>query len=261
MIHPTAILEDGAEIGADVDIGPYCIIGRGARLGDGVKLLNHVTIAGNTTVGEGCVIHPYASLGSPPQHLGYGGEETRLEVGARNTIREHVTMNIGTVAGGGVTRVGDDGFFMVGAHVAHDCQVGDKVIFANNATLGGHVSVGDGVFLGGLSAIHQHSRVGDYAFVGGCAAVTMDIIPYASAMGNHARLTGLNVIGMKRRGLERKTIHALRSAYRMLFLGEDDTFKDRLAAVTSEFGGVQEVMHIMAFINEDASRSLMGPAR
>ncbi len=259
-IHKTAFIEDGAEIGRNAEIGPFCHVDKAATIGDGVKLISHVIISGRTAIGEGTIVHPFAVLGGPPQHLGYRGEDTALEIDAGNIIREHVTMNIGTAAGGGVTRVGKNGIFMAGAHVAHDCQVGDYAIFANNASLGGHVEVGDHVFLGALSGIHQFCRIGDFSFTGGCAAVTADIIPFGSVMGNHARLVGLNVIGMKRRGLTRETIHSLRSAYRTLFLGED-TFKERVARASSEFGDCPEVMQIVSFINQDAPRPLMGPVR
>lgn len=259
-VHPSAIVERGAEIGDNVVIGPFCHIGAGARLHDGVVLESHVVVKGATEIGARTHAHPFAVLGGPPQHLGYKGEETRLVIGSGNTIREHVTMNPGTPAGGGVTRIGDNGFFMVGSHVGHDCQVGDHVIFANNATLGGHVVVGDHVFLGGLCAIHQNGRIGDFAFVGGCAAVTSDIIPYASVMGNHARLVGLNIVGMKRRGLPREAIRQLRGAYRMLFYGAE-TFKERLERVREEYVRSDEVRRIISFIDEDASRSLMTPAR
>lgn len=259
-IHSTAIVERGAELGDNVVIGSFCHVSAGARLHDGVVLKSHVVIEGATEIGARTVVHPFAVLGGPPQHLGYKGEDTKLVIGADTIIREHVTMNRGAPVGGGVTRVGDNGFFMTGAHVAHDCQVGDHAIFANNATLGGHVEVGDSVFLGGLCAIHQFTRIGDFAFIGGCAAVTSDIIPYASVMGNHARLVGLNIIGMKRRGLPRPVIHDLRSAYRMLFFGED-TFKDRLEAVRERYGDRDEVRRILSFIDRDASRALMTPAR
>lgn len=259
-IHPTAFVDAGAELGAEVTIGPYCIVGPNVRLHDGVTLHSNVVLQGNTEIGARTIVHPFSVLGGPPQHLGYKGEDTKLIVGAGNLIREHVTMNIGTEAGGGVTRIGSHGFFMVGAHVGHDCQVGDRVIFANNATLGGHVKIGDYVFLGGLCAIHQNCRIGDFAFIGGCAAVPSDVIPYASAMGNHARLAGLNIIGMKRRGLPRKTMHNLRNAYKLLF-AEDDTFKDRLLRVRDLYGECEEVMRIVNFIEYDSSRSLMTPGR
>lgn len=259
-IHPTAIVDSGAKLGADVEIGAYSKIGADVTLGDGVVVASHVVIEGETTIGDETQIYPFAYLGGPPQHLGYRGEQTRLEIGVKNIIREQVTMNIGTAQGGGITRVGDRGMFMVGAHIAHDCHIGNDVIFANNATLGGHVTIGKNVFLGGLCAIHQNCRIGDYAFIGGCAAVPCDVIPYASASGNHADLVGLNIIGMKRRGMDRKSIHALRGAYRMLFNGEGN-FKDRLGMVREQYGDHKEVVTVLDFIEYDASRSLMTPRR
>jgi UDP-N-acetylglucosamine acyltransferase len=257
--HPTAIIESGAEIG-DATIGPYCHIGAGVKLHDGVVLESHVVVQGPAEIGSGTHIYPFAMLGGPPQHLGCKGENTKLLVGAGNIIREHVTMHRGTVAGGGETRVGDNGFFMAGAHVAHDCQVGDKVIFANGAGIGGHVTIGDLAFLGAYCAIHQHCRIGEHAFIGGCAAVTCDVIPYASAVGNHARLVGLNVIGLKRRGFSRAAIHDLRSAYRVLFFGEG-VFKDRFEAVRSRYSGNSEVSRVLDFITTGDSRPLMMAAR
>ncbi len=259
-IHPTAIVEEGARIADDVVIGPMCQVGANVVLGAGVVLHSHVVITGNTVIGSQSVVHPFAVLGGPPQHLQYRGEATQLQIGADVIIREHVTMNLGTEAGGGVTRIGDRGFFMAGAHVAHDCQVGNDVIFANSATLGGHVVVGERAFLGGLSAIHQFCRIGDYAFVGGCAAVAGDIIPYASAFGNHARLGGLNIIGMKRSNIARATIHQLRGAYRLLFEGEG-AFVDRLEMARETYGDCAEVGRILAFIDAGATRSLMTAGR
>jgi len=260
-IHPTAIVEDGADIAEGATVGPYCVVGAEAKLGAGAVLKAHVVIDGDTTIGARTIVHPFAVLGGPPQHMQYDGEKTRLLIGEDVVIREHVTMNPGTPGGGGVTRVGNRGFFMTGAHIGHDCDVGDDVIFANNATLGGHVKVGDHAFLGGLCAIHQHCRIGDYAFVGGCAAVACDIIPYASAFGNHARLGGLNVIGMKRRKMPRASIQALRAAYRLMFEGEEGTFKDRLEIARTQFDGNAEVARVIAFIDNGATRSLMTPAR
>lgn len=259
-IHPTAIVEDGAEIAEGVSVGAYCVVGAKVKLGPGVVLHPHVMVAGRTEIGAHTVVHAFASLGGPPQHVAYRGEDTRLVIGARNVIREHVTMNLGTPAGRGETRVGDDGFFMTACHVGHDCVIGDHVIMANCATLGGHVVVGDFVFLGGLCAIHQFSRIGAYAFIGGCAAVTADVIPYGSAIGNHARLAGLNIIGMKRRGLSREAIHDLRGAYRLLF-AEEGSFQERLAEVAARYGGREEVRRIIDFIRADARRPVMAPAR
>jgi UDP-N-acetylglucosamine acyltransferase len=257
-IHPTAQVAQGAVLGRDVEIGPYCIVGPQVTLGDRVKLISHVVLEGVTTIGEDTRIYPFAVLGGAPQHLAHRGEDTRLVVGARNTIREHVTMHTGTVMGGGVTSVGSDGLFMVACHVAHDCTVGDHVVLANNATLGGHVQFGDYVFMGGLAAVHQHSRVGRYSFIGGLAAVTRDVIPYGSVWGNKAYLEGLNLVGLKRRGFSRETITNLRSAYRLLF-GPEGTFQERLDDVAQGFGGSAEVMEIVDFIRTDASRPLCLP--
>jgi len=259
-IHPTAIIEDGAELGADVVIGPMCHIGGSVRLHDGVTLQKFVVIEGDTEIGARTVVHPFAVLGGPPQHLKHRGEDTKLIIGADAIIRENVTMNTGTVEGGGVTRVGDRGFFMIGSHIAHDCEIGNDVICSINVAVGGHVKVGEGAFLGGQSAIHQFCRIGSYAFVGGCAAVITDIIPYASAVGNHARLAGLNIIGLKRRGMERRAIHDLRAAYRILF-DDNDTFKERVDRVRMEFSESDEVRRIVSFIDAGASRPLMTPGR
>jgi UDP-N-acetylglucosamine acyltransferase len=258
-IHATAVVHDGARLGQDVEIGPYCIVGPKVVLGDRVRLVAHVVIEGNTEIGEGTEVHPFAVLGSAPQHLGHKGEDTRLVVGARNIVREHVTMHTGTAMGAGVTRIGDEGLFMVGSHVAHDCVVGNKVVLANNATLGGHVQIGDFVFLGGLSAVHQHTRVGRYTFVGGLAAVTKDVIPYGSVWGNHAHLEGLNLVGLKRRGFSRETINDLRAAYRLLFAPEG-TFQERLEDVAATYANSAEVSEIVSFIRADANRPLCLPS-
>ena len=257
-IHPTAIVHDGACLGADVEIGPYSVVGAGVTLGDGVRLLSHAVIDGQTQIGESCVVHPFAYLGGPPQHSAHKGEPTRLVVGARNVIREHVTMHTGTVGGRGVTTVGSDGLFMAGSHVAHDCIVGNHVIMANTATLGGHVHMADFVFMGGLSAAHQFSRIGRYSFVGGLAAVTKDIIPFGSVWGNHAHLEGLNLVGLRRRGFSRETINELRAAYRLLF-ADEGTFQERLADVADTYASSPEVMEIVGFIQADANRPLCLP--
>jgi UDP-N-acetylglucosamine acyltransferase len=257
-IHPTAVVHDGAKLGADVEVGPYSIVGKDVTLGDGVRLLSHAVIDGVTQIGEACVVHPFAYLGGPPQHTGHKGEATGLVVGARNTIREHVTMHTGTVGGRGVTTVGADSLFMAGSHVAHDCIVGDNVVLANCATLGGHVHMGDFVFMGGLAAAHQYSRIGRYSFIGGLAAVTKDVIPYGSVWGNHAHLEGLNLVGLRRRGFSREQINALRAAYRLLF-ADEGTFQERLADVAETYASSAEVMEIVSFIQADANRPLCLP--
>ena len=257
-IHPTAIVHDGAKLGADVEVGPYCIVGEATTLADGVRLLSHAVIDGLTEIGEACVVHPFAYLGGPPQHTGHKGEQTRLVVGARNTIREHVTMHTGTASGRGVTTVGSDSLFMAGSHVAHDCIVGNNVVMANCATLGGHVHMADFVFMGGLAAAHQYSRIGRYSFIGGLAAVTKDVIPFGSVWGNHAHLEGLNLVGLRRRGFSREQINALRAAYRLLF-ADEGTFQERLADVAETYAASDEVMEIVSFIQADANRPLCLP--
>lgn len=257
-IHPTAIIDKSAELGADVEIGPYCIVGPGVRLGARTRLVSHVFIERETTLGEDNVVHPFAVLGQPAQDTSYKGEPTKLAIGSRNTIREHVSMHRGTVRSRGETVVGDGGYFMAQSHVAHDCVVGNNVIFAQGATLGGHVQVGDHVIMGGLSAMHQNGRIGHHAFVGGLAAVVADVIPYGSVFGNHAQLAGLNVVGLKRRGFTREAIHDLRAAYRLLF-AEEGTFQERLDDVAELYAHVAEVREIVTFIRADAQRPLCMP--
>jgi UDP-N-acetylglucosamine acyltransferase len=259
QIHPTAIVSPGAQLGQDVEVGAFCTVGPQVQLGDGVRLVSHVVIEGATQIGAGTTVHPFAVLGGAPQHLAHKGEETRLVIGERNIIREHVTMHTGTVGGGGVTKIGSDSLYMVGAHVAHDCIVGDRVTFANNATLGGHVVIGDFVFMGGLCAVHQFTRIGRYSFVGGGGVVTKDIIPYGSVWGNHAHLEGLNLVGLKRRGFTREAINALRAAYRLLF-ADEGTFQERLDDVARVFAGSPEVMEIVDFIRAEANRPLCLPS-
>ncbi len=258
QIHPTAIVAPGATLAEDVSIGPYCVVGEEVVLGAGVTLIAHIVVDGRTTIGEKTCIFPFASIGLEPQDLKYRGEKSRLVIGRHNTIREHVTMNPGTEGGGMVTRVGDHGLFMVGAHVAHDCQIGDHVIMANNATLAGHVVVEDYALLGGLSAVHQFVRIGQHAMIGGMSGVERDVIPYGQVMGDRARLSGLNIIGMQRRGFSREDIQTLRSAYQFLF-SADGTFNDRVTEMAERFGGVAPVDDIIAFIRADSTRAICQP--
>jgi len=260
LIHPTAIVDPKAELGAEVEIGAFSVVGANVRLHQGVKLASHVVIEGHTELGPDCVVYPFAILGGPPQHAGHRGEPTRLELGARNIVREHVTMHCGTASGRATTQVGSDGFFMVGVHIGHDCIVGDKVVMANSATLGGHVVVEDHVIMGGLSAAHQYIRIGRHAFVGGMAGVNHDVIPFGNVWGNHAHLEGLNLVGLKRRGFSREVINTLRAAYRMLF-AEEGTFQERLDDTSEVYGASPEVMEIVSFIRADSSRPLTTPKR
>lgn len=254
-IHPTAIVDPAAKIAADAVVGPWCRVGPDVTLMGGVQLVSSVVVEGVTEIGAGTVIHPFSVIGGPPQHGGYKGEPTRLVIGENNLIREGSTFNRGTVQGSGVTTVGSNGMFMTGAHVGHDSVVGDRVTFANNATLGGHVTIGDGVFLGGLCAVHQWGRVGQGAMVGGLAAVTRDVIPYGSVWGNHARLHGLNMVGLKRRGFDRDRIKRMLAFYRDLFEG-DGAFSERLDRAEAATGDMAEAAEIVAFIRDGGSRPL-----
>src|ERR1700738_3356615 len=229
-IDPTARIEDGAVIGEGTSIGPYCVIGPHVVVGANCKLIAHVNVARHTTIAAGCVIYPFAALGGPPQDLSYRGEPTRLEIGEECTIREGVTMNVGTKKGGGITRVGDRGYFMNCAHVGHDCVVGDNVIFATSATLGGHCEIGDFVYIGGLSAVHQFPRIGPQVMVGGVCGVRGDVIPFGLVNGQYASLEGLNIIGMKRRKFTRERLATVRSFYQKLFHGPG-IFAERLIKV------------------------------
>ncbi len=260
MIDPSARVADGARIGDGVEIGPYCIVGPQVELGDGVRLIGHVHIAGVTTIGAGTVVYPFASLGTPPQSVHYRGGATRLVIGPRCELREGVTVNTGTEAGGGVTSVGERCLLMVGSHVGHDCHVGNAVTFANNAVLGGHVSVGDNVFLGGQAAVHQFVRIGEGVMLAGLSGASGDIIPFGYARGQIADLAGLNVIGLRRRGATRDDLHRLRRAFRILFLG-DGVFADRLKEVESEFADDVRVTKITAFIRDGGKRPLVTPGK
>lgn len=258
-IHPTAIVHDGAQLGEDVQIGPYCIVGSQVTLKDRVSLKSHVVIDGLTELGADCVVHPFACLGGPPQHLAHKGEPTRLIVGERNLVRESVIMHTGTEKGGGITSVGNDCMFMAGSGIAHDCILGNNVILANQASVGGHVRIGDFVFLGGSCAVHQFARLGRYCFIGGGAVVTKDVIPYGSVWGNHARLEGLNLVGLKRRGFSRELILALRTAYRMMF-AEEGTFQERLDDVLENFSEIDQVVEIVRFIRDESNRPICLPS-
>jgi UDP-N-acetylglucosamine acyltransferase len=257
-IDPTARVADGARIGDGVEIGPFCLVGPQAELKDGVRLLSHVNVTGVTTVGEGTVVYPFSSLGTPPQSVHYRGGATKLVIGARCELRESVTMNTGTEEGLGVTTVGDRCFLMVGAHVGHDCTVGNDVNLANNVVLGGHVSVGDFTFLGGHVAIHQYVRVGEGVMMAGMSAARDDIIPFGFALGQTGALVGLNIVGMRRRGATRAEMHRVRRAYRSLFFVEG-RIADRIDAVEREFGDDALVGKIIAFIRAGGKRPLMRP--
>lgn len=258
-IHPTAIVEDGAQIGNGCVIGPYSVVGPNVTLHDGVELKSHVVVAGHTSVGEGTTIFPFASIGHQPQDLKYAGEVTRLEIGRNNQIREHATMNPGTAGGGGLTKIGDNCLFMMSTHVGHDCVVGNGCILANNATLAGHVELEDHVILGGLSAVRQWIRVGKGAIIGGLTGVEFDLIPFGSAIGDRAHLAGLNLVGLKRSNLPREEIHALRAAYREIFESDEGTLLERAARVAKAHADRPLVKTVTDFMFARENRRFMTP--
>ncbi|MGH1417427.1 MAG: acyl-ACP--UDP-N-acetylglucosamine O-acyltransferase [Hyphomicrobiaceae bacterium] len=257
-IHPTAIVEDGAKLGADVTIGPYSMVGPEVELGDGVELVSHAVVAGNTKIGAQTRIFPFASVGHQPQDLKYHGEASTLTIGAKCVIREGVTINPGTEGGGLKTVVGDRCAFLANSHVGHDCHVGNDVIFSNNVMLAGHCDVGDFVILGGGAAVIQFARVGNHAFVGGMSGLENDLIPYGMALGNRAYLSGLNIIGLQRRKFSRESIKDLRRAYRLLF-AEEGTLTERMEDVAEEFEGHETVTEIIEFIRQGGKRSVCTP--
>lgn len=259
-VHPMSVIEDGAEIGEGVVIGPFCHVGPKVVLGDNVELLSHVVVTGRTTVGAGGRIFQSAVVGGDSQSAKHSAVDTTLEIGKNCTIREGVTLNTGTVEHGGRTIIGDDCLFLAYSHVAHDCRVGNHVIMSNNVMLAGHVTVGDHAIIGGGAAVHQFTRIGPHAFIGGLSAVSYDVIPYGILNGNPGLLEGLNVVGMSRSGIERPVIHRVRQAYKAIFDG-DGSVRDKAAAIRSDYEDCAQVIEILDFIAADADRSLSTPAR
>jgi UDP-N-acetylglucosamine acyltransferase len=255
-VHPTAIVEDGARLGAEVEIGPYCIVGPGTVLHEGVRLLSHVVVAGQTEIGARTIVHAHAVLGGEAQMHRHNPGDMRLRIGADNVIRECVTMSTGSTAGRGVTNIGDRGYFMAGCHVAHDCIIGDDVTLSNGVQLGGHVVLEQGVIMGGLSAIQQFGRIGRYAFVSGVTGIVADVIPYGSVIGTHARLYGLNLVGFRRRNVPRGRVHALRAAYRLIFHSDEGTIQENAGRAGEQWPDVPEVQEVVAFILADAKRPI-----
>lgn len=256
-IHPSAIVEPGARIAAGVTVGPFSIIGPEVTLAEGVTVKSHAVVTGWTEMGEGSVVFPFATVGEVPQDLKFKGEHTRLIVGRRTRIREGATLNIGTEGGGGVTRVGDDCLIMTGAHVGHDAQIGNRVILVNQVAIAGHCVLGDDVIVGGLSGVHQWVRIGQGAIIGAVTMVTNDVLPYGLVQGPRGELDGLNLVGLKRRGVDRTEIMALRAAYQMLAQGEG-TFLDR-ARRLSEESESPLVRQITDFILSESDRSFLTP--
>ncbi|AWI83499.1 acyl-[acyl-carrier-protein]--UDP-N-acetylglucosamine O-acyltransferase [Alloyangia pacifica] len=257
VIHPSAYVEPGAQIGEGCKIGPFCHVGPEVVLAANVELKSHVVVTGRTEIGEDTVIFPFAVIGEIPQDLKFRGEKTKLVIGKRNRIREHVTMNSGTEGGGGVTRVGDDGLFMAGCHVAHDAQVGDRVILVNNSALAGHCVIEDDVIVGGLSGVHQWVRIGRGAIIGAVTMVTNDVIPYGLVQAPRGKLDGLNLVGLKRRGVSRSDITALRAAFQMLAQGEG-AFAERAKRLGDETQS-EYVREIVDFILGDSDRHFLTP--
>jgi UDP-N-acetylglucosamine acyltransferase len=255
-IHPSALVDPGAILGRDVHIGPFCVVGPDVTIEDRVELVSHVVVDGHTRIGAGVILFPFCTVGLAPQDLKYRGEPTRCEIGARTQVREHCTIHRGTATGRGVTSVGSDCMLMAVAHVAHDCTLGNHVIVANNVVMGGHVSIGDHAVIGGSAAIHQYVRIGRAAMIGGVSGVEGDVIPFGSVIGNRARLAGLNVVGLKRRGFEKGAILSLRAAFRALFRDEG-VFAERLAVTRATFGRDPLVAEVLAFIDGESHRGLI----
>jgi UDP-N-acetylglucosamine acyltransferase len=257
-IHPTAIVADGARIGEGVHIGAFSIVGAEVELEAGVSIREHVIIEGKTRIGAGTELHPFALVGGAPQDLSYRGEPTAVEIGPNCIIHEHATVHRGTARGRGVTRVGANCFLMISSHVAHDCVIGDNVILVNNVNLAGHVVIGDHAILSGNAGVQQHVRIGAHAFIAAYTGVATDVIPFASAIGYRAELAGLNIVGLKRRGFDRQTIHSLRAAYQAIFNGAG-TLAERVEAVAENFKDVPAVMMIVDFIRAEDDRPLCTP--
>lgn len=257
QIHPSAVIEEGAVIGPDCVIGAFSFVGPEVTLGAGVELRTHVVVTGDTSIGDGTVIFSFAVIGEIPQDKKFDGEKTRLEIGARNRIREHVTMNTGTKGGGGITKVGDDGLFMAGCHIAHDVIIGNNVIVVNSAALAGHCIIEDDVIIGGLSGVHQFVRIGKGAIIGAVCMVTNDVIPHGLVQGPRGKLDGLNLVGLKRRGVSRSDITALRAAFQMLAQG-DGAFQDRARRLSEETDS-DYVRDVVGFVLGASDRSYLTP--
>lgn len=260
MIHKTAIVSDKAQIAKNVEIGPFCVIGDNVKIEEGTILKSHVVIDGNTTIGKNNIIFPFATVGLVPQDLKFAGEQSQLIIGDNNTIREHVTIHLGTKDGGMITKIGNNCLLMVGAHIAHDCLIGNNVILANNATLAGHVHVGNNVVIGGLSAVHQFVRIGGGAMIGGMSGVENDVIPFGLVMGERAHLAGINLVGMKRQNISRDEIHALRNFYKQVFENDGDVnFVNRATEISQDFSQNSIIKEVINFINSETSRSFCKP--
>ena len=257
--HHTSIISNKAELGSNITIGPYCIINENVQIGNNVSLKAHVYIDGNTIIDNNCIFYPYSSIGSSPQDLKYKGEKSILKIGNNNTFREYVTVHPGTEGGGLETVIGNHCLFMVSSHVAHDCKIGNNVIMVNNASLAGHVVLEDYAIMGAMSGAHQFCRIGKHSMIGGLSGVDSDVIPYGTVIGNRAYLSGLNIIGLKRRGFSKPIIQDLRKAYGLLFSSQEGTFSERVKEVSEEFTNNEPVKEIVNFLKSEKSRSICKP--
>tara|TARA_B100000795_G_C22790022_1_gene436490 strand:+ start:1687 stop:2469 length:783 start_codon:yes stop_codon:yes gene_type:complete len=257
MIHKTAIVDIKANISSKASIGPYSVIGPDVEINDDVIVQSHVNISGVTKIGKGNNIYPFASIGNNPQDLKYKNEKTKLEIGDYNVIREYVTINPGTIGGGGLTKIGNNCLFMVSSHVAHDCLIGNNVILANNVPIGGHAHIDDNVIIGGNSAVQQFTRVGKSAMIGGMCGVVRDIIPYGIAYGNRSVLQGINIIGLRRKNISNKEIISLNDAYKEIFKTEN--LRDNIENLSQDFEKNKLVMSVLDFLNKDKKRPICTP--
>ena len=257
--HHTSIVSEKAILGSNVTIGPYCIINDNVKIGNNVNLMAHIYVDGNTIIGDNCRFFPYCSIGTSPQDLKYKGEKSKLKIGDNNIFREYVTVNPGTEGGGLETTIGNNCLFMINAHVAHDCKIGNNVIMVNNASIAGHVILEDYAIMGALSGAHQFCRIGKHSMIGGLSGVDSDVIPYGTVLGNRAYLSGLNIIGLKRRGFSKDIIQDLRKAYGLLFSSQEGTFSDRVKEVSEEFSDNEPIQEIVQFLKSEKSRSICKP--
>ena len=257
MIHKTSVIDNKSKIASSAKVGPYTVIGPNVEIGTDVEIHSHVNISGNTKIGDGTKIFPFASIGTDPQDLKYKGENTKLEIGKNNKIREYVTINPGTSGGGGLTKIGDNCLFMISSHIAHDCNIGNNVIIANNVPLGGHVTIEDNVVIGGNSAVQQFTRIGKLAMIGGMTGVLKDVIPFGLSIGNRNYLQGLNLIGLRRSNYDNKDILGLIEGYKEIFLTEN--LNENLSKLNGAFKKNPLVKEVINFITKDKKRSICTP--
>ena len=259
MIHKLSLVHKNAKVGKKTKIGPFCTIGRNVKIGEDCILHSHINIQGDSVIGDNTEIFPFVSIGSTPQDLKYKGEKTKIKIGSNCKIREYVTVNIGTKGGGKLTSIGNNCLLMIGTHVAHDCLIGNNVIFANHSTLAGHVVINDNVVVGALSAIHQFSRIGEGAMIGGMSGVTADVVPFATVMGNRAKLSGLNILGLKRRLTKKKEIAELRNVFKYIFYEKNSTLKTRIIDIKKKHYKEKTIKVLLDFLSSDSERSLILP--